>query len=138
MLRTLLPRYGRLQERSLIWAVLAESSNPHLPPGEINQLPLQACHSRGDVCSGTHKPREIPALSSVFAAVQSWLKPCHFAIDWGKQEEEKGHGKVQVVQLRFQADACGGGDRVRVQWQTEGSPGGQFANYYKLRGSGLL
>jgi hypothetical protein len=93
MLRTLLPRYGRLQERSLIWAVLAESSNPYLAPGEINQLPLQACHSRADVCSGPHKPRELRALSSVFATVQSWLKPCHFPIDCGKQQEEKGHGK---------------------------------------------
>jgi len=61
MLRTLLPLYGRLHKRSLIWAVLAESSNPHLAPGEINQLPLQACHSRGDVFRDTQAARN-PSL----------------------------------------------------------------------------
>jgi len=47
MLRTLLPRYGRLQERSLIWAVLAESSNPYLAPGEINQFTFASVSQQG-------------------------------------------------------------------------------------------
>src|SRR4051812_40935573 len=139
MLPTLLPRYGRLQERSLTWAVLAASSNPHFAPRGTDQpITFASVSQRRDVCSGTHKQREIQALSSVFATGQSWFKPCHFPIDCGKQQEEKGHGKFQVVQLRFQADACGRGDRLRVQWQTNRSLGGQFANCYKLRGSGLL